>query len=160
MSVGDSFTLVPLSNFFVKKTETLPGTNIGSIFPIASGRIETDGVNINGGATGNYTWYRLSHYEGTTGTQGKEFREYLLIIRGLSATSSPVSFQLFIPEGGFTPGYFAYRPMYDQTSATTSGGGIHTWTIGFPSQTKVHLDTTTTGFNANNESFFFYIMGI
>jgi hypothetical protein len=71
MSVGDSFTLVPLSNFFVKRTETLPGTNIGSIFPIASGRIETDGVNINGGVTGNYTWYRLSHYEGTTGPKEK-----------------------------------------------------------------------------------------
>jgi hypothetical protein len=160
MSVGDNFTLVPLSNFFVKRTGTLPGTNIGSIFPIASGRIETDGVNINGGVTGNYTWYRLSHYEGATGTQAKEFREYLLMIRGLSATSSPVSFQLFIPEGGFTPGFFAYRPMYDQTSATTSGGGTHQWTIGFPSQTKVQLDTTTTGFNATNESFFFYIMGI
>jgi hypothetical protein len=144
----------------VKRTGTLPGTNIGSIFPIASGRIETDGVNINGGVTGNYTWYRLSHYEGATGTQAKEFREYLLMIRGLSATSSPVSFQLFIPEGGFTPGFFAYRPMYDQTSATTSGGGTHQWTIGFPSQTKVQLDTTTTGFNATNESFFFYIMGI
>jgi hypothetical protein len=32
MSVGDSFTLVPLSNFFVRKS-TLPGpeTNIGPI---------------------------------------------------------------------------------------------------------------------------------
>jgi hypothetical protein len=159
MSVGDSFTLVPLSNFFVRKT--LGGPNIGPIFPIASGRIETDGVNINGGVTGNYTWYRLSHYEGATGTQAKEFREYLLIIRGLSATSSNVSFQLFIPEGGFTPGFFAYRPLYDQMYATTSGVGTHPWTIGFPSQTKVQLDTDTAGAgNPNNESFFFYIMGI
>jgi hypothetical protein len=160
MSVGDSFTLVPLSYFFVKRTATLPGTNIGSIFPIASGRIETDGIVISGGVTGNYTWYRLSHYEGTTSTQGKEFREYLLIIRGLSATSSPVSFQLFIPENGFTPGFFVYRAMYDQTSATTSGGGTHTWITSFPSETKVQLDTTTTGYNATNESFFFYVMGI
>jgi hypothetical protein len=160
MSVGDSFTLVPLSNFFVKRTGTLPGTNIGSIFPIASGRIEQDGVNIDGGVTGNYTWYPLSHYEGTPSTQGKEFREYLLVIRGLSATSSTAIFQLFIPEGGFTPGYFAYRPLYEQTSATTSGGGTHTWTIGFPSQTKVQLDTSTPGFTPSNESFFFYIMGI
>jgi hypothetical protein len=82
------------------------------------------------------------------------------MIRGLSATSSIVSFQLFIPEGGFTPGFFAYRAMYDQTSATTSGGGTHQLTIGFPSQTKVQLDTTTPNFTANNESFFFYIMGI
>jgi hypothetical protein len=163
MSVGDHFTLVPLSNFFVKKSQAFgPAAhpNLSSTFPIASGRIETDGIVITGGATGNFTWYRLSHYEGATGTQGKEFREYLLIIRGLSATSSTVSFQLFIPEGGFAPGFFAYRPLYDQTYATTSGGGTHTWTIGFPSQSKVQLDTTATGFNPTNESFFFYIMGI
>jgi hypothetical protein len=165
MSVGDSFTLVPLSNFFVRKSvpsgpAASPDPNLGLINPILSGRIESDGIVISGRVTGNYTWYRLSHYEGTPNTQGKEFREYLLIIRGLSATSSPVSFQLSIPDGGFTPGYFAYRPMYDQTSATTSGGGTHTWTIGFPTETKVQLDTTTSGFNATNESFFFYVMGI
>jgi hypothetical protein len=163
MSVGDHFTLVPLSNFFVKKSQAFDPAahpNLSSTFPIASGRIETDGVNINGGATGNYTWYRLSHFEGATNTQGKEFREYLLIIRGLSATSSTVSFQLFIPEGGFTPGYFAYRAMYDQTYVTTSGVGSHPWTIGFPSQTKVQLDTTLPSGNPNNESFFFYVMGI
>jgi hypothetical protein len=160
MSVGDSFTLVPLSNFFVKRTETLPGTNIGSIFPIASGRIETDGIVISGGATGNFTWYRISHYEGATGTQAKEFREYLLMLRGVSATSSIVSFQINIPDGGFTPGFFAYRALYNQTPATTSGVGTHHWTISFPTDNRVQLDTTTTGGNANVESFFFYIMGI
>jgi hypothetical protein len=158
MSVGDSFTLFPLSNYFVRKT--LGGPNIGSIFPIDSGRIETDGIVITGGATGDYTWYRLSNFEGIPNTQGKEFREYLLIIRGLSATSSTVSFQLSIPEGGFTPGYFAYRALYNQTPATTSGVGTHNWTISFPTDNKVQLDTTTSGGNANNESFFFYVMGI
>jgi hypothetical protein len=160
MSVGDNFTLVPLSNFFVKRTETLPGTNIGSIFPIASGRIENDGIPTGGGVTGNYTWYRLSHYEGTAGTQGKELREYLLICRGVSTTSSPAGFQLYIPDGGFTPGYNAYTLMYTQFFATTTGVGTHPWDISFPSHLKVQLDTTISGGNANNESFFFYIMGI
>jgi hypothetical protein len=161
MSVGDNFTLVPLSNFFVKRTATLPGTNIGSIFPIASGSIETDGIVTTGGATGNYTWYRLSHYEGTTNTQGKEFREYLLIFRGVSANSSIVSFKINIPEGGFTPGYFAYRPLYDQTYATTSGVGSHAWIISIPNNQQVALDTNTGGGgNPTNESFFFYVMGI
>jgi hypothetical protein len=163
MSVGDHFTLVPLSNFFVKKSQAFgPAAhpNLSSTFPIASGRIETDGIVITGGATGNFTWYRLSHYEGATGTQGKEFREYLLIIRGLSATSSTVSFQLFIPEGGFTPGFFVYRALYNQTPATTSGAGTHNWDLSFPSDTKVQLDTTLLGGNPTNESFFFYIMGI
>jgi hypothetical protein len=135
--------------------------NINSTFPIASGRIENDGVNINGGVTGYYTWYRLSHYEGITNEQGKELREYLLVCRNVSGTSSILSFQLFIPEGGFTPGYFAYRPLYDHMYATTSGVGSHPWTIGFPSQAKVQLDTDTAGAgNPSNESFFFYIMGI
>jgi hypothetical protein len=161
MSVGDNFTLVPLSNFFVKKTETLPGTNIGSIFPIGSGRIETDGIVTTGGATGDYTWYRLSHYEGTTNTQGKEFREYLLIFRGVSATSSIVSFKINIPEGGFTPEFLAYRPLYDQTYATTSGVGSHVWIISIPNNQQVALDTNTGGSgNPTNESFFFYVMGI
>jgi hypothetical protein len=43
MSVGDSFTLFPLSKFFVRKLGTPdPETNIGPILPIASGRIEND----------------------------------------------------------------------------------------------------------------------
>jgi hypothetical protein len=80
MSVGDSFTLFPLSKYYVRKS-TAPGpeTNLGPILPIASGRIENDGVGRTGGVTGNYTWYRLSHYEGTPNTQGKELREYLLV---------------------------------------------------------------------------------
>jgi hypothetical protein len=162
MSVGDNFTLFPLSNFFVKKT-TVPGpnTNLGSIHPIASGRIETDGTVSAGGATGNYAWHRISHYEGATNTQAKEFREFLLIFRGVSANSSIVSFRLNIPDGGFTPGYLAYRAFYDQTYATTSGVGSHAWIISFPNDQQVALDTNTGGGgNPNNESFFFYIMGI
>jgi hypothetical protein len=49
--------------------------------------------------------------------------------------------------------------MYDQTSATTTGGGTHTWTITFPTNTNIQLDTTASG-NPRNESFFFYIMGL
>jgi hypothetical protein len=163
MSVGDSFTLVPLSNFFVRKSQAFDPAahpNLSSTFPIASGRIETDGIVITGGATGNFAWYRISHYEGATGTQAKEFREYLLIIRGLSATLSTVSFQLNIPDGGFTPGFFAYRALYNQTPATTSGAGTHNWDLSFPSDSRVQLDTTLPGGNPNNETFFFYIMGV
>jgi hypothetical protein len=163
MSTGDWFTLVPLSNFFVRKT-TLPGpnTNLGSIHPIASGRIENDAVNISGNVTGNYTWYRLSHFEGNQNTQGKEFREYLLVCRGVSGTSSILSFQLFIPDGGFSHSYGTYRALYDQTPATTPGVGTHNWIISFASNAqRVALDTNTGGAgNPNNESFFFYIMGI
>jgi hypothetical protein len=98
MSVGDSFTLVPLSNFFVTKS-TLPGpeTNIGPILPIAPGRIEGDGVNITGGVTENYTWYRLSHFEGTPNIQGKELRKYLLVCRSVSANANNCFFLIGYP---------------------------------------------------------------
>jgi hypothetical protein len=165
MSVGESFSLLSLSRYFVTKSDQLtpsisPAPNLGLIQPIASGRIENDAANIFDGVTGNYTWYRLSHFAGNPNTQGAELREYLVVFRGLSATSSNPSFNLAIPEGGFTPGFFVYRAMYDQTSATTTGGGTHTWTITFPTNTNIQLNTTATGFNPFNESFFFYVMGI
>jgi hypothetical protein len=56
MSVGDSFTLLPLSKYFVKKT-TITGfdPNLGSIYPIASGRIENDAINRTGNVVGDYS---------------------------------------------------------------------------------------------------------
>jgi hypothetical protein len=166
MSVGEWFDLLPLSKFFVRKSDVIgpaanPDPNVGLTQPIASGRIENDGVVISGGATGNYTWYRLSNFGGTPNTQAKEFREYLLMFRGVSANASIVSFKVNIPEGGFTPGFFAYRPLYDQTYATTSGVGSHAWIISIPNNQQVQLDTNTGGGgNPSNESFFFYVMGI
>jgi hypothetical protein len=159
MSVGDSFTLVPLSNFFVKKS-TLPGANFGSLYPIASGRIENDAVNISGGVTGNYTWYRLSHYEGETGTQGKEVREYFVVFRGVSATATSSGFHLPIPDGGFDTTYEVYTLLYTSMRAVTAGSGSHVWNANIVGQ-GTHLEIiTTTTFNPTNESFFFYLMGI
>jgi hypothetical protein len=159
MSVGDSFTLVPLSNFFVRKT--LGGPNIGSIFPIASGRIETDALNRTGNITGYYTWYRLSHYEGTTDTQGKELREYLLVCRAVSSNAD-ASFQLAIPDGGFNPNYGSVKLLYTQMTATQPGaGGVTTWDIVFGSTLAyVQISTSLGAFAPNGQSFFFYVMGI
>jgi hypothetical protein len=159
MSVGDHFTLVPLSNFFVKKS-TLPGANFGSIFPIASGRIENDAVNIIGGVTGNYTWYRLSHYEGQPNTQGKEVREYLVVFRGVSATAATSSFHLPIPDGGFDTTYEVFTLLYNTMRAVTVGSGSHLWDANIVGQgARLEIATSTT-FNPTNESFFFYVMGI
>jgi hypothetical protein len=160
MSVGDSFTLVPLSNFFVKKS-TLPGTNIGSIFPIVSGRIETDGFNNIGGVSGNYTWYRLSHYEGTTNTQGKELREYLLVCRTVSTTGNGGSFQLAIPDGGFNPNYQVQTTLYSSMQVTFPGApGSNTWNFTITSNSDRVQCSTSTTYPINSESFFFYVMGI
>jgi hypothetical protein len=161
MSVGDNFTLVPLSNFFVKKS-TLPRANFGSIFPIASGRIETDGVAITGGVTGNYTWYRLSHYEGTTGTQGKELREYLLVCRDVRATSNSCGFSLAIPDGGFNPNYMTFKLLYNSMQVTNPGApGSNVWNFNISGANFDFVDmATSTTFNPNGQSFFLYIMGI
>jgi hypothetical protein len=161
MSVGDSFTLVPLSNFFVKKA-TIPGPdpNLGSIHPIASGRIENDAVNISGGVTGNYAWYRLSHFEGTPGTEGKEVREYFVVFLGVSASAGISSFHLPIPDGGFDTTYEVFKLLYTSMRAVTPGSGAHDWNANIVGQ-GTHLEIISNAtFNPKNESFFFYVMGI
>jgi hypothetical protein len=162
MSTGDWFTLVPLSNFFVRKS-TLPGpeTNIGPILPIASGRIEIDGINNIGGVSGNYTWYRLSHFEGTTNTQGKELREYLLVCRGVSTTGNGGSVKLTIPEGGFNPNYMAFTSLYPSMQVTHPGApGTMTWNFSVTGNFDVVQLSSSSTFPANGQSFFFYVMGI
>jgi hypothetical protein len=161
MSIAEWFGLVPLSKYFVRKS-TLPGpeTNIGPILPIASERIEFDAINITGGVTGNYTWYRLSHYEGIPNTQGKELREYLLVCRGVSSQAN-ASFQLTIPDNGFGPNYSSVKLLYtDMTSRHPGFSGLTTWNIVFGSSlTYVQISTSGT-VSPNGQSFFYYVMGI
>jgi hypothetical protein len=164
MSTGDWFTLVPLSNFFVRKT-TIPGpnTNIGSIFPIASGRIENDAINRTGGVSGNYTWYRLSHFEGDPNTQGKELREYLLVCRDVRANENTCSFSLAIPDGGFNPNYMAFKLLYNSMTVTNPGApGTNTWNFNIPGPNfnYVSISTTDATFIPYIQSFFLYVMGI
>jgi hypothetical protein len=161
MSTGDWFTLVPLSNFFVRKSETIPGTNIGSIFPIASGRIENDAYNNVGGVTGDYTWYRLSHFEGNPNTQGKELREYLLVCRNVSAATNNCSFTLRIPDGGFDNDYLAFILLYNSMTVRHPGApSTNTWNFSFTSNSDFVEMSTAATFNPNEQSFFLYAMGI
>jgi hypothetical protein len=162
MSVGDSFTLVPLSNFFVGKSVAPgPDTNLGLIQSIASGLIQNDAVNNIGGVTGNYTWYRLSQFGGNPGTQGVELREYLLVCRGVSTTANNASFQLAIPDGGFNPNYLTFVTLYTSIQATfPSAPGTNMWTITISGNSNVVQLSIFTTFNVNGESFFFYVIGI
>jgi hypothetical protein len=170
MSVGDNFTLVPLSNIFVRRSELPdllpppppPPPPLIPIPPLISGRIENDGSNIQGNVTGNYTWYRLSIFSGNADTQGRELREYLLVLRGVSANASTGTavFSLPIPEGGFNTTYEVFKLLYDSMSATTPGSGSHVWTASIPDQGVSIEIRTFVSFNPNNESFFFYVMGI
>jgi hypothetical protein len=168
MSVGDNFTLVPLSNFFVKRTELPdllpppppPPPPLIPIPPLISGRIENDAVNRQGNITGYYTWYRLSIFDGNANTQGREVREYLVVFRGVSANSGIAAFHLPIPEGGFNTTYEVYKLLYNTMSATTSGSGSHDWNATIVGQ-GTHLEIRTmVNFDPTNESFFFYVIGI
>jgi hypothetical protein len=164
MSVGDNFTLVPLSNFFVKKSQAFgpaADPNISSTFPIASGRIETDALNRTGNITGYYTWYRLSHYEGTTGTQGKELREYLLVCRSVSS-NAVASFDLPIPEGPFAAEYRSARFLYNTFPTRHPGDNADVpWDISFnTTYSHVHISTDASPTAPVGHSFFFYVMGI
>jgi hypothetical protein len=157
MSVAESFSLFPLSKYFVtKSTEPSPNPNVGVTQPIASGLIENDGVNITGGVTGNYTWHRLSHFGGTANTQGAELREYLLVCRNVSTTSNNASFSLAIPDGGFNPNYMVFKALYKSMSVTNSDApGSNTWsfTVTGANFDYVQISTSTT-FSPNGQSFF------
>jgi hypothetical protein len=163
MSTAEWFGLVPLSKYYVRKSGVPgPETNIGPILPIASGRIEGDDINRTGNITGNYRWYRLSNFEGTPNTQGKELREYLLVCRGVSSDPN-VSFQLTIPDNGFDPNYSSVKLLYTNMTAKHPGAtGLTTWSIVFGSTlTYVQISTSSSGtFSPNGQSFFFYLMGI
>jgi hypothetical protein len=135
MSVAENFSLFPLFKYFVTKAPgPNPNPNVGVTQPIASGLIENDGVNNIGGVTGNYTWYRLSYYGGTPNTQGVEVREYLIVLRGVSATQNNSGFQLAIPEGGFNTTFQVFKLIYNSMNALTPGFGSHVWTANIPDQ--------------------------
>jgi hypothetical protein len=157
MSVAESFSLFPLAKYFVtKSTEPGPNTNVGVTQPIASGRIENDAVNITGNVTGNYTWYRLSQYGGTTGTQGVELREYLLVCRGVSATANSCGFSLAIPDGGFNPNYMTFKLLYNSMQVTNPGAhGSNTWNFNISGVNFDFMDISTSttlvvGFGRNH----------
>jgi hypothetical protein len=162
MSTGDWFTLVPLSNYFVRKSAQQPGpqTNVGITQPIDSGLIQVDAINRTGNPVGVFTWYRLSHFSGSPNTQGAELREYLLVCRGVSSNSS-ASFDIPIPEGGFAANYKSATFLYDDFVTTHPGAGVDvTWHITFnPTYTHVHISCAST-VTPLFHSFFFYVTGI
>jgi hypothetical protein len=162
MSTGDWFTLVPLSNFFVRKSTQQPGpqTNVGITQPIDSGLIQVDAINRTGNPVGVFTWYRLSHFSGSPNTQGAELREYLLVCRGVSSNSN-VSFDIPIPEGAFAANYKSARFLYTDFTATHPGAVVDvTWNISFtPTFSHVRISASTT-VTPLGHSFFFYVTGI
>jgi hypothetical protein len=162
MSVGENFTLIPLSNFFVKKSQVHHGplTNLGLTQPIDSGLIQVDAINRVGNPVGMFTWYRLSHFSGSPNTQGAELREYLLVLRGVSSEST-VSFDIPIPEGAFNANYRSAKLLYTDFSATHPGAGVNiTWNISFTfTLSHVHISAQST-VTPIGHSFFFYVMGI
>jgi hypothetical protein len=152
MSVAEWFVLNPLTKKFVLRAPG-PNTNVGETHPIAYGLIQNDAFNNFGNVTGHYTWYRLSHYAGITGTQGKELREYLLVSRGVSSDPN-AGFQLAIPDNGFNPNYSSAKLLYTGMTVRHPGfSGLTTWNIVFGSSlTYVQFSTSGT-VSPNGQSF-------
>jgi hypothetical protein len=149
----------------VRKSVSLPGnpdSNLGGINPIASGFIQTDAINRTGDPVGMYTWYRLSHFEGSPNIQGVELREYLLGCRDVSSGPN-ASFQLAIPEGGFNPNYSTAKLLYTDMAVKNPGaGGPTTWSIVFGSTLSyVQISTSNqANLGPSGQSFFFYVVGM
>jgi hypothetical protein len=112
MSVGDNFTLVPLSNFFVKKS-TFPGPdpNLGTIQPIASGNVTAS--NVTGGT---YTWYQVFHFGGNTNTQGVELKTYALVVRGFTTSTGTGNTDPIPLPQAFDNNFKVYKLFYDTMS--------------------------------------------
>jgi hypothetical protein len=69
---------------------------------------------------------------------------------------------LAIPGGGFNPNYMTFRTLYNTMQVTNPGApGSNTWsfTVTGANFEYVQFSTSTT-FNPNGQSFFFYVMGI
>jgi hypothetical protein len=162
MSTAEWFGLLPLSKYYVRKSEVQPGpqTNLGLTKPIASGFIQVNGTNRTGNPVGMYTWYRLSHFTGSPNIQGAELREYLVVFRDVSSEAN-VSFDIPIPEGGFNANYHCVRFLYTDITVTNPGAGTNTvWNISLNS-TLTHIRISAqTSVTPMGQSFFFYVTGI
>jgi hypothetical protein len=159
MSVAENFSLFPLSKWFLTNPPPpAPNTNAPELQPILSGRIENDAEENAENATGNYTWYRLSHYAGETNTQGKELREYLIILRGVSCSKPVVNFLLNIPDGPYSVTFGTAKAVYDIFEIKDSLGTIlYNWSIRFENG-KISINGAPgIGGLPNNHSFYFYI---
>jgi hypothetical protein len=122
MSVGDSFTLFPLSNYFVRKSEAfgpaadpnagpIPDPNVGLTQPIASGNVTAS--NVTGGT---YTWYQVFRFGGNTDTQGVELKTYALVVRGFTTTNGTGNTNPIPLPQAFNNNFKVYKLFYDSMS--------------------------------------------
>jgi hypothetical protein len=159
MSVGEWFDLVPLSNFFVRKSDVIgpaasPDPNVGLTQPIASGNVTAS--NVTGGT---FTWYQVFNFAGAPNTQGAELKTYVLVVRGFT-TSTRVGNTDPIPlPQAFNNNFKVYKLFYDSMS---SSQGNYTASV----------DSTSTGIVVNfavngpdaltpiiNDGFMFMVWG-
>jgi hypothetical protein len=152
MSTGDWFTLVPLSNFFVRKTTgATPDPNLGTIQPIASGNVT--GTNITGGT---YSWYQVFHFGGTPNTQGVELKTYALVVRGFSTSSGSGNTNPIPLPQAFDNNFKIYKLFYDTLSTFRAD---YTASVNSTSSGIVVNATSPSGSPINNDGFMFLVWG-
>jgi hypothetical protein len=116
MSVGDSFTLLPLSKYFVRKSITAgTETNLPAILPVSSGNVTAS--NVTGGT---FTYYRLFRFEGTPNNQGVELKTYVLVVRGFITSTGTGNADLIPLPEAFDNNIKIYKLFYD-TISTAQG---------------------------------------
>jgi hypothetical protein len=116
MSVGEWFDLVPLTNFFVRKSDVIgpaanPDPNVGLTQPIASGNVTAS--NVTGGT---YTWYQIFNFAGTPNTQGAELKTYVLVVRGFTTSTGTGSTNPIPLPQAFDNNFKVYKLFYDSMS--------------------------------------------
>jgi hypothetical protein len=155
MSVGDSFTLLPLSKFFVKKT-VVPGPdpNLGQIQPIASGNVT--GSNVSGGT---YTWYQVFHFGGNANTQGVELKTYAFVVRGFTTTTGTGNTDPIPLPQAFDSNNKVYNFFYDNMTTSKANYLASVNSTG----TGIRVNFTVLGPNnqtpIDNDSFMFLVWG-
>jgi hypothetical protein len=115
MSTGDWFTLVPLSNFFVKKSD-LPNPNTISIPPLSTGNVTASNIS-----SGRFTWYQVFNFGGDpNNTQGVELKTYVLVVRGLITTTGVGNTDPIPLPQPFDNNFKVYKLFYN-TMSTAQG---------------------------------------
>jgi hypothetical protein len=155
MSTGDWFTLVPLSNFFVRKsTGAGPDPNLGTIQPIASGNVTAS--NVTGGT---YTWYQVFRFGGTPNTQGVELKTYALVVRGFTTSTGTGNKDPIPLPQAFNNNFKIYKLFYNTMS---SAQGNYTASVNSTS-TGIVVNFAVIGPDALtpivNDGFMFLIWG-
>jgi hypothetical protein len=159
MSTGDWFTLVPLSNFFVRKSNVIgpaasPDPNVGLTQPIASGNVTAS--NVTGGT---YTWYQVFNFAGVPNIQVAELKTYVLVVRSFTTSTGRGNTDPIPLPQAFDNNFKVYKLFYDTMSTAHANytASINSTSTGIVVNFGVIAPDATTPIV--NDAFMFLVWG-